>query len=110
MISETRKASYNYSFDVLRVFAAYLVVMVHVAAQGFYTFSPGWEIATIYNSFGRVATNNFLMISGALLIPRNEPMKLWIKRFLTRTLIPYILSPSIVLRQIPIAWSSSLMA
>ena len=60
--------------DLLRVISTVMVVILHVAAQGFYVFYPYWGVALLYNAFGRVAVPVLFMISGVCLIPKDEPM------------------------------------
>lgn len=78
------------NLDLLRVISAYMVVTLHIAAQGFYAFNPYWEIALVYNVLSRVAVPIMFMISGALLIPKQEPLKGTALRFIKRALVPYI--------------------
>ena len=76
--------------DLLRVISTVMVVILHVAAQGFYVFYPYWGVALLYNAFGRVAVPVLFMISGVCLIPKDEPMGKWLVRLLRRALIPYV--------------------
>ncbi|MBR5639174.1 MAG: acyltransferase family protein [Muribaculaceae bacterium] len=58
------------SFDVLRVIAAFAVVMLHVTSQRLDTsfLSNEWEIRNVYDSFVRWCVPVFFMISGALFL------------------------------------------
>lgn len=76
--------------DTLRVTAMSMVVILHVAAQGFYNFSPYWNVALIYNAFSRVAVPIMFMISGYFLIPKTETIKSWLLRLVKRMGFPYI--------------------
>lgn len=58
-------------FDVLRILAAFSVVMLHSSAQFWYTLevdSTQWVIANSYNAVFRFGVPIFVMISGALFL------------------------------------------
>ncbi len=57
-------------FDVLRIIAAFAVVILHVTSQRLDTSFPSseWEIRTVYDSFVRWCVPVFFMISGALFL------------------------------------------
>lgn len=76
--------------DLLRVYAAFVVVMLHVAAQGFYVIQPYWKTAVVYNAVGRVAVPLFFMISGAVMLPREESLRETGRRIFRRILCPYV--------------------
>lgn len=86
----SRKKRGANGLDALRVYSAFVVVMLHVAAQGFYTIQPYWNTAIVYNAIGRVAVPLFFMLSGAVMIPRNESLLELGKRIFKRVLCPYI--------------------
>ena len=58
------------SFDVLRIIAAFTVVMLHVTSQRLITSFPSteWDIRIVYDSFVRWCVPVFFMISGALFL------------------------------------------
>ena len=58
------------SFDVLRIIAAFAVVMLHVTSDRLITSFPSneWEIRNVYDSFVRWCVPVFVMISGALFL------------------------------------------
>lgn len=64
----------DYGLDVIRATAAFMVVVLHVAAGGFYRFDSGWVAINLYDAFVRVAVPLFLMVSGVLLLARREPL------------------------------------
>lgn len=68
------KVDKDYGLDVIRATAALMVVVLHVAAGGFYRFDSGWVAINLYDSFVRVAVPLFLMVSGVLLLARREPL------------------------------------
>lgn len=80
--------------DVLRVLAMAAVVVVHVAADiitEWRAVSPGaWWAANFYDSLTRGAVPVFVMLSGALLLPRVESYRDFFRKRLQRILIPFI--------------------
>ena len=80
--------------DVLRVFAIAAVVIVHVSADIITEWSAVprscWWIANFYDSLARGAVPLFVMVSGALLLPKAESYRdFFVKRF-QRIVIPFI--------------------
>jgi len=75
------------SFDVLRIIAAFAVVMLHVSTEGFLGCFPSdeWEIGNIYDSISRWCVPVFFMISGALFL--NQDKKISIKTLITKNLL-----------------------
>ena len=58
-------------YDLLRIFAAFSVVMLHSAAQFWYSldiYSTEWLIANSYDALFRFGVPIFVMISGALFL------------------------------------------
>ncbi len=83
-------------YDLLRILAAFSVVMLHSAAQFWYTldvYSTDWLIANSYDAVFRFGVPVFVMISGALFL--NPAYKLDIGRLyrhnILRLLIMYII-------------------
>lgn len=66
----------NYSFYVLRILACFLVIVNHTI-EGLFKYFPsttgGLSFTVFY--FCKIAVPIFLMISGALLIPKEESLK-----------------------------------
>ena len=63
-------------FDILRIIAAFSVVMLHSAAQFWYDLpisDPNWIITNSYNALFRFGVPIFVMISGSLFLnPERE--------------------------------------
>ncbi len=74
--------------DLARCAACWLVVMLHTAAGGFGSFGPRWWPSNILDSLSRPSVPIFLMISGALLLPRAEPLAVFAHKRLSRLLPP----------------------
>jgi surface polysaccharide O-acyltransferase-like enzyme len=71
----------DFGFDLARVVATILVVMLHVSGRYFGTFGPNWTASNIYDSLTRLSVPLFFMISGALLIPRQDQIRSILSRF-----------------------------
>lgn len=66
------------SMDVLRIFAAISVVLLHTAATYMYGDNPkstSWQIANIFNSLTRFSVPIFIMLSGAFFLQKEIPIK-----------------------------------
>ncbi len=81
------------SFDYLRVFAAYAVMLLHVSAQNWgkcdVTSTP-WLIFNAYNSISRWGVSVFVMISGALFLDRDIPFSRMLKKYIPRLVTAYV--------------------
>lgn len=80
-MSDTKKRKRMVHYDLLRIIAAFSVVMLHSAAQFWYTLdirSTEWIIANSYDAVFRFGVPIFVMISGAIFLDKNY--KLDIKR------------------------------
>lgn len=73
-------------FDVLRIIAAFAVVLSHVSSQKFKDCFPSdeWIVRMIYNSLGRWSVPVFVMISGALFLDKSK--KINIKRLFSKNI------------------------
>lgn len=86
----TRKPRYAW-MDLLRAMATFHVVLLHVAA-GVEAASPHntpWYIAVFYNSTVRYSVPVFLMMTGALLLPTEYPLREFLSKRLMRILLPF---------------------
>lgn len=64
-------------FDILRVISMLAVIVIHVAAQGWYSISVhtlSWSALNLYDSIARFGPVIFIMVSGALLLDENKPV------------------------------------
>lgn len=85
--------NYHYPFlDWLRIIACFLVIVLHVAAIQFPTFSDIWFITMSWDSVSRMCVPLFFMISGFLLLDKQieSIARFYIKRFL-RIFIPFFI-------------------
>ena len=80
--------------DVLRVFAIFAVVVVHVSADIITEWSGvsrrGWWVANFYDSLARGGVPIFVMLSGALLLPKTEACRDFFGRRFQRIFVPFI--------------------
>jgi len=66
-----------YWIDLVRVVAVFQVVLVHMSYVIFYkepVLSANWVAANFYDSFSRMGVPLFFMVSGYLLLGKNEPV------------------------------------
>lgn len=65
-----------------RVVAAFAVVLLHVAALGLQEWNPYWALCNAFDSAVRACVPLFFMLTGALLLRRDESLRdFFIKRF-----------------------------
>ncbi|MEX1829921.1 acyltransferase [Luteibacter sp. CQ10] len=86
--AETRERAFG--MDVTRAAACAMVVLLHVAATYFYSFGPLWIPALIYDAFTRGCVPIFIMLSGALLLPKEEPISLFFRKRAFRIIPPLV--------------------
>lgn len=76
----------NVSYDVMRICAAVMVVLLHVAALKSKTIEPSsfdWKIMNFYNSFTRSCVPLFFMLNGAFSLKKDINIKnLYLKKIL----------------------------
>ena len=83
----------QYHLDYLRVFASIAIILLHVAAQNMnYVELAGteWNIYNFCNGLSRWGVPVFVMISGALFLPREIPTKTLYKKYISRMAIAYV--------------------
>ncbi len=81
-------------YNKLRTLATIAVITIHASSTLFYhrpIGSESWWIATFFDTIARFGVPIFLMISGALLLPKKEDMKSFYSKRLHRILIPFLL-------------------
>ena len=92
-MTENKLIQRQYHLDYLRVFASVAIILLHVTAQNMcYVELAGteWNIYNICNSASRWGVPVFVMMSGALFLPREIPTKTLYKKYISRMAIAYV--------------------
>src|SRR5262249_2400034 len=91
MPSNTRQTpERDMSLDCVRLVAIFLVICIHVSAKGFALMNQRhWWAVNAYESLSRVSVPLFLMVTGALLLPRETSVSSILKRT-WRVIVPLI--------------------
>jgi surface polysaccharide O-acyltransferase-like enzyme len=91
MEPEVRKVKLDWA-DGLRLFAACSVIFLHVAATGVLHYGQismaNWWTCNLYDSAVRSCVPLFLMLTGALLMPRETSLTQFLSKRMTRLLFP----------------------
>lgn len=87
-------ASYIFSADIIRNLAIFGVVIIHTT-NAVYTrldFFGGltWWIAIVLDSFSRISIPLFIMLSGYLMLGKEEKLEESLKRILSKIAVPFI--------------------
>lgn len=81
-------------FDYLRVSATFAVIILHIAAQNYYLIDINgfdWQVFNFFDSIVRWGVPVFVMISGALFLNREIPLKIIYTKYIFRMIISYII-------------------
>ncbi len=80
------KMQRNISYDLMRISAAVLVVLLHIAATKSKTLEPSdfdWKVMNFYNCFTRCCVPLFFMLNGAFSLKKDiDIKKLYLKKIL----------------------------
>lgn len=91
MISKDSKTDW---MDNLRVFATFSVIIVHVSSSvlSHYGTIPNsdWWAGNIYDGMSRFCVPIFLMLTGALLLPKTYEINDFLKRRFSRIVLPFL--------------------
>lgn len=77
-------------YDFLRVFACFLVVIIHIAGSDANVLNSNWWAGNVYDSLARVSVPIFFMISGAMLLPKAEPLLTFFRKRFWKVIPPLI--------------------
>lgn len=80
-------------FDYLRVFATFAVMILHISAQNFYSTDVNgfqWQVFNFFDSIVRWSVPVFVMISGALFLSRDIPVRKIYSKYILRLVISFI--------------------
>jgi surface polysaccharide O-acyltransferase-like enzyme len=84
------KARFSTAMDTARVGACFMVVILHVAAVRFGTFDDQWWASNFYDSLARSCVPLFLMITGVLLLGKQESLPAFLSKRFARILPPLL--------------------
>lgn len=76
--------------NVIRATAISLVVFLHISANSFASLGENWWISLAYDSLTRASVPLFFMLSGALLLTKNEPAGIFYKKRLSKLIAPFL--------------------
>lgn len=80
----------RHNFDFLRIIAIFSVILLHTSSSPFKIWSDNWTQFNIIMSATRWCVPVLFMLSGALLIGKNEPIILFFKKRIFKIIIPLI--------------------
>lgn len=82
----------NLSYDIIRIVALFMIVMVHVSAYMVIFFpdtdKPEWLVGNIFNGLARAGVPMFVLLSGALLLREDKPTDA--KKFYKKNLLTMV--------------------
>ena len=84
------KSGFSTAMDTARVGACFMVVMLHVAAVNFSVFDDQWWASNFYDSLTRSCVPVFLMISGVLLLGKQETLPEFFRKRFVRVIPPLL--------------------
>lgn len=79
--------------SALRVMATFLVILIHASTgylNQFSAYAFDWNYANVLNSFSRFCVPLFVMISGALLLPKKEETTTFYQKRMSKILWPFL--------------------
>lgn len=102
MVNNSKKAETKILWpDAIRIISVFFVILIHTTASVVLSWkqinAADWMFANIYDSIARVSVPLFVMLSGALLINKNDSLKTFFKKRLKRILLPWIFWGTILL-------------
>lgn len=84
------KKNSDVSIDFTRIIACIMVILLHVAAINFYSWSENWWAANFYDSLSRCSVPIFLLISGSVLFKKEDNILLFLQKRFIRIFPPLI--------------------
>ncbi|EOX3278247.1 acyltransferase [Escherichia coli] len=78
------------SVDLIRICAIFSVIIIHTCSVPFKSYSENFIIFGSISSFTRWCVPVFFMLTGALLITKEEPISVFFKKRATKIIIPLI--------------------
>lgn len=96
MLLTEKKTNIHYS-DLLRIFASFAVICIHVTAVTLmdmnYLKTPSWLLSMTINGFSRWSVPIFFMVSGIFLIStdKNKNIKVFLSKRMKKVLLPFFI-------------------
>lgn len=91
---ENLSESHYFELDVLRVFAVFMVVVIHVSAPILYSFGDvpisAWMLANFYDSLSRMSVPLFFLASGYLILGKSDAGPEFYRKRLIKVLVPLL--------------------
>ncbi len=88
------KSKYD-NIDLLKFIAIICVIFIHIVSGDLYKYgiipNKYWNVANVINSLSRVCVPIFVMVSGALLLSKDESMKNFFKKRFLRIIPSFLL-------------------
>ncbi|MBU3219573.1 acyltransferase [Clostridium algidicarnis] len=88
------KNTYDIRYDFVRIVSMILIIAIHVSSTLVVDFGEipmiDWNIANFVDSFSRMAVNIFFLISGALLLAKDDGIVSFYSKRLSKIIIPFI--------------------
>ena len=81
-----------------RAVACFMVILIHIAGWDFYQFADQWWPTNVYDSFARFAVPVFFMISGALLLAKEDQLGDFLRKRALRVLPPLLFWSAVYLQ------------
>ena len=70
----TQQTAKQLGWDLLRCICAFEICLVHVTLPAWFTMDTAWNAGSVSIALARAGTIGFLMLAGALLVPRSDEM------------------------------------
>lgn len=86
-------ATRNYTLDVIRAVSIFMVVLIHSSGMWEDNADIGYVfvLKSIFSPLINTAVPMFFMLSGALLLGKEEPLGVFLKKRFSRILLPFVL-------------------
>nr|ELK6490773.1 acyltransferase family protein [Enterobacter bugandensis] len=90
MMEHSSRAQLHINADLVRCVAITMVVLLHMSANSFYSQGENWGYSLLFDSLSRSCVPLFFMLSGSLLLTKNENAFSFYKKRLTKVAIPLL--------------------
>lgn len=80
----------SFNLDLMRIMATFLVIVLHTSSVYFSQFHNYWSISLFYDNFSRVSVPIFFLISGYLLLGKEESISSFMIKRSSKIIIPFL--------------------